>query len=81
MCPQIYSGSKLPFLSDSPALLPGLAEIHAMFAASQDHRLVLRGRLLGWIYLFPLNCQPSLQYLENHPVILMEAGMGVLFMG
>jgi len=71
--------SELPLLAASPALLVG-----PMFAAPQDYRLVPRAteaRLLGWVYLLPPNCWPSLQYLQNYPLILMEPGMGFLFMG
>lgn len=33
--------------------------------------------MLGWVYLLPPNCWPSLQDLQNHPAILMEAGAWV----
>lgn len=76
----LICSSKLPSssLAASPALLLGLALLHRMFAAPQDHRLVPRvteGRLLDWVCLLPPNSWPSLQYMQNHPVILIEAGM------
>lgn len=89
-CPQTYRGFAgfLPACSCSsvvPSSLPapllllfGLALLHRMFAAPQDHRLVPRvteGRLLDWVCLLPPNSWPSLQYMQNHPVILIEAGM------